>query len=101
MIKNKKQLLAFTVVEMLIWLLITSCMLVLTFKVIRHNENNKIPTYIYYFYKNIQDASATIIDTLRQKEENHGKKCVTYDRGQPFHLFKGAKTNWTLYPGPL
>lgn len=73
MIKNKKQLLAFTVVEMLIWLLITSCMLVLTFKVIRHNENNKIPTYIYYFYKNIQDASATIIDTLRQKEENHGK----------------------------
>lgn len=34
--KSKKQV-AFTVVEMLIWLLIASFMMILTFKLIKHN----------------------------------------------------------------
>lgn len=65
--KSKKQV-AFTVVEMLIWLLIASFMMILTFKLIKHNENNKIPIYAYYFYQNVQDASINVLETLSTQE---------------------------------
>lgn len=48
---------AFTYVEIIFVMLLISIIMVATIKVIMHNEKNKVPLYVYYLYKQLDNES--------------------------------------------
>lgn len=48
---------AFTYVEIIFVMLLISIITVATIKVIMHNEKNKVPLYVYYLYKQLDNES--------------------------------------------
>lgn len=67
---NKKK--AFTYVEVIMVMVLISFLWVLATKVIKHNNNSKVPLYVYFLYKNLDKESKFI--TQKLSKENDGKK---------------------------
>lgn len=55
---------AFTYVEIIFVMLLISIIMVATIKVIMHNEKNKVPLYVYYLYKQLDNESYVFANNI-------------------------------------
>ena len=61
---NKK---AFTYVEVIMVIVLISFLWLLATKVIKHNNNNKVPLFVYYLYKNLEKEAEIIKQKVSQE----------------------------------
>lgn len=54
-------------------MLLISFLYVMTTKVIQHNLEKKIPTYVYYLYQNLENKNNVLTRKLKKEEENKNK----------------------------
>ena len=61
---------AFTFVEVILVMVLISFLYVVTTKVIQHNLEKKVPTYVYYLYKNLENESNLLTKKIINDAEN-------------------------------
>ena len=68
-IKRKK---AFTFVEVILVMALISVLYIVTTKVIQHNLEKKVPTYVYYLYKNLNNETKLLTKKLLENANKEG-----------------------------
>ena len=68
-IKRKK---AFTFVEVILVMTLISVLYIVTTKVIQHNLEKKVPTYVYYLYKNLNNETKLLTKKLLESANKEG-----------------------------
>lgn len=70
---------AFSFVEIILVMVLISFLYVVTSKVIQHNLEKKIPVYVYYLYKNLENENTLLTKKLLKKsneEEPNSNKSI-------------------------
>ncbi len=62
---NKGRL-GFTFVEVILVMAILSFLYIVTTKVIQHNLEKKVPTYVYYLYKNLENQNKWLLEKIKK-----------------------------------
>ena len=68
---------AFTFVEIILVMALISILYVVTTKVIQHNLEKKVPTYVYYLYKNLDNETKLLTKKLLENANKEGSSSGT------------------------